>query len=28
VYKNIGAIDENFYENETEPFLLKAKKTN
>ena len=25
VYKNIGAIDENFYKNETEPFLLKAK---
>ena len=28
VYKNIGAIDENFYENETKPFLLKANQTN
>ena len=28
VYKNIGAIDENFYKNETEPFLLKANQTN
>ena len=28
VYKNIGAIDENFYKNEAEPFLLKAKRIN
>ena len=28
VYKNIGAIDENFYKNEAEPFLQKAKRIN
>ena len=28
VYKNIGAIDENFYKNETEPFLRKANQIN
>ena len=28
VYKNIGAIDENFYKNETKPFLLKANQKN
>ena len=27
VYKNIGAIDGNFYRNETEPFLRKASQT-
>ena len=28
VYKNIGAIDENFYQNEAEPFIRKANQTN
>ena len=28
VYKNIGAIDGNFYKNETEPFLQKANQIN
>ncbi len=28
VYKNIGAINKNFYKNEAEPFLLKAKRIN
>ena len=28
VYKNIGAIDGNFYENETEPFIRKANQKN
>ena len=28
VYKNIGAIDENFYKNETEPLLRKANQIN
>ena len=28
VYKNIGAIDGNFYKNETEPFLRKANQIN